>query len=105
MLLLHTARATGSSHLLLGTTLTSLSISLISAVAQGGGFTVHEERQEEWMNVHVVTPLKDVGIKECAAWLWWGKLQAVLSLPESKEQGIGKLTQGMLEHFFSPFSY
>lgn len=101
MILLHSARAYGSSHILLGTTLTSLSISLISSVSQGGGFTVREEREEEWMmslkgnGIRVVTPLRDVGIKECAAWLWWAKLRTVTVPPQNiKEQGIGKLTQG-----------
>ncbi|KAI0956216.1 hypothetical protein AcV7_006667 [Taiwanofungus camphoratus] len=48
LLLLHTAIDTGSSHLVLGTSLTSLAISLISGVAQGRGFNVKEEMQEEW---------------------------------------------------------
>ncbi|KAJ7066993.1 hypothetical protein C8F01DRAFT_1119892 [Mycena amicta] len=101
ILLLHTAWATESSHLLLGTCLTSLSISLISSISQGGGFVVREEAQEEWQpddssrrKVLVSRPLRDVGMKECAIWAWWRGLGVV-----GKEkylggkQGIGSLTK------------
>ena len=38
----------GCSHLLLGTNLTSLSVSLLSSISSGGGFNVPEEIFEEW---------------------------------------------------------
>ncbi|KAL0954500.1 hypothetical protein HGRIS_003467 [Hohenbuehelia grisea] len=111
VLLLSMARATGSSHLVLGTTLSSLSISLISGIAQGGGFTVREEVQEEWSpaavegdqsgvrkgSVRVVRPLRDIGIKECAAWAWWAKLKVVgrEKIPHAN-QGIGALTKDFI---------
>jgi cytoplasmic tRNA 2-thiolation protein 2 len=49
LLLLYTASSIGASHLVLGTSLTSLSISLISSIAQGGGFVVPQTIQEEWV--------------------------------------------------------
>src|SRR5258708_32943153 len=49
LLLLYTAYSIGASHLVLGTSLTSLSISLISSIAQGGGFVVPQSIQEEWI--------------------------------------------------------
>jgi len=95
MMLLHTARATKSSHLLLGTSLTSLSISLVSSISQGGGFSVPQASQEEWTppgvnlplidgkrrawcgEVRVIRPLREAGVKECAAWAWWHRLLVV----------------------------
>ncbi|KAF8917420.1 hypothetical protein CPB85DRAFT_1374222 [Mucidula mucida] len=83
LLLLYTARTSGSSHLVLGTSLTSLSISLISSISQGAGYVVREEAQEEWMGnglakpIRIVRPLRDIGMKECAAWAWWHDLTIV----------------------------
>jgi len=111
ILLLHTARSTGSSHLLLGTSLTSLSISLISSISQGGGFVVREEAQEEWtprsstngrqLNGHkdgmirIIRPLRDVGLKECAIWAWWNGLVVVgRERFSGSKQSIGTLTRG-----------
>lgn len=114
MLLLHTALSTGSSHLLLGTSLTSLSISLISSISQGGGFAVREEAQEEWTpkisansqqakgykneTIRVIRPLRDIGMKECAIWAWWGGLTVVgrERFPNGK-QSIGALTRGEIQ--------
>lgn len=101
LLLLYTARATGSSHLLLGTSLTSLSISLISSISQGAGFIVREEAQEEWkahnmaQAIRVVRPLRDIGMKECTAWAWWHNLSVVGKerIPGST-QDISFLTKG-----------
>lgn len=106
LLLLYTAHATSSSHLLLGTTLTGLSIKLISGVATGGGFVVREEAEEEWApgfkagddrnhTVKVIRPLKDMGVKECAAWIWWNELEVVPRAPgTAAKQDIGELTKG-----------
>ncbi|OSD06470.1 hypothetical protein PYCCODRAFT_1474610 [Trametes coccinea BRFM310] len=130
LLLLHTALQTGSSHLVLGTSLTSLAVSLISGVAQGAGFNIREETQEEWVpepevstssadpsenaagakeekqksrkgkrTVRVVRPLRDVGMKECAAWAWWSGVPVI-----GKEKwgwagakpGIGTLTKDFI---------
>jgi len=111
LLLLYTAQSTNSSHLLLGTSLTSLSISLISSISQGGGFVVREEVHEEWIpntppnsevmngrkkaNVRISRPLRDIGLKECAIWAWWKGLKVVgrEKLPGTK-QGIRTLTEG-----------
>jgi len=110
MLLLYTASSTKSSHLVLGTSLTSLSIALISSISQGGGFVLREENEEEWEPdtnafegevvhsgaIRVIRPLRDVGIKECALWAWWRDLKMVVgrgTLPGAK-QGIGGLTKG-----------
>jgi cytoplasmic tRNA 2-thiolation protein 2 len=113
LLLLHTAMATGSSHLLLGTSLTSLSISLISSISQGGGFVVREEAQEEWTprvsvntkrpnghkngTVRTVRPLRDIGVKECGIWAWWNGLEIIgrERFPGGR-QNIGTLTKGEL---------
>ncbi|KAJ6494855.1 hypothetical protein C8R47DRAFT_1117514 [Mycena vitilis] len=106
LLLLHTAWSTESSHLLLGTCLTSLSVSLISSISQGGGFVVREEAEEEWQpTVHVGSkravrvsrPLRDVGMKECAVWAWWRGLKVVgkESILGGK-QGIGALTKNFI---------
>lgn len=87
MLLLYTAASKRCSHLLLGTSLTSLSISLISSISQGGGYSVKEEAYEEWsyrknqetinQSVRVIRPLRDLGTKECAFWAWWCRLKIV----------------------------
>ena len=113
LLLLHTAASRRSSHLILGTSLTSLSINLISGIAQGAGFSVAEEAKEEWnpppkslvenhdgskhITVRIVRPLRDVGIKECALWAWWCGLTIVGTstlLSDGEKHGIGSLTRG-----------
>ncbi|KAF9003984.1 hypothetical protein BDQ17DRAFT_1279401 [Cyathus striatus] len=107
LLLLHTASAQQCSHLLLGTSLTTLSIALISGIAQGGGFSVREEAQEEWMresegekgqmSVRVVRPLREVGIKECMIWAWWNGLKVVgRERYLGGRQGIGALTRDFI---------
>ncbi|KAF9223651.1 hypothetical protein BS17DRAFT_110430 [Gyrodon lividus] len=88
LLLLYTARSCHASHLLLGTSLTTLSISLISCISQGGGHSIPEELQEEWAcgestaaekpdTIRVVHPLRDVTMKECAAFAWWNTIAVV----------------------------
>lgn len=106
LLLLHTAASRRSSHLILGTSLTSLSINLISGIAQGAGFSVAEEAKEEWnpklengITVRIVRPLRDVGLKECALWAWWCGLPIVgtsTPLNDVGKHGIGSLTRGDL---------
>ena len=100
LVLLYAAASARSSHLLLGTTLTSLSVGLIAGVATGAGFVVREEAGETWgegEGVRVVKPLRDMGTKECAAWAWWHAL-AVPGNPKytnpGVRQGIGGLTRG-----------
>lgn len=110
VLLQHTALKTESSHLLFGTSLTSLAVSLISSVSQGGGFHVKEEMQEDWVpdtrlsenskikSVRLIRPLKDVSVKECGVWAWWSRLRVVgreqWTWPGAKP-GIGRLTKGV----------
>ena len=106
LLLLHTAASRNASHLILGTSLTSLSVNLISGIAQGAGFSVAEEAKEEWsprsensITVRIVRPLRDVGIKECALWAWWRGLPIVGTSTLSNGDGkhaIGSLTRGDL---------
>jgi cytoplasmic tRNA 2-thiolation protein 2 len=97
ILLYHTARATSSSHLLLGTSLTSLSISLISSISQGGGYAIREEMEEEWSSIRLIRPLRDIGIKECAALAWWSQLEVIgKEKPASLKQSIGGITEGPL---------
>ncbi|OCH83976.1 hypothetical protein OBBRIDRAFT_840060 [Obba rivulosa] len=118
VLLLHTAAETDSSHLLLGTSLTSLAISLIRGIGQGAGFNIEQEIQEEWLSdirppnfdsndranenqkgVRVIRPLRDVGLKECAFWAWWEKLRIVgedrTGWPDSRQE-IGGLTKDFI---------
>jgi cytoplasmic tRNA 2-thiolation protein 2 len=125
VLLLTVARSTGSSHILLGTSLTSLSISLISSISQGGGFAVRETQYEEWDGnlglkqplpdsatkpgylgpIRIVRPLHDVADKECGAWSRWASLNVVGrdKWPGSR-QDIEGLTQGM-SILYSLFSF
>ena len=106
VLLLHIARSTDSSHLLLGTSLTSLAISLISGISQGGGYNVREEAQEDWTpppaskddkerTIRLVRPLREVGVKECGAYAWWRRLEVIgrEKWPGGR-QSIGGLTKG-----------
>jgi len=107
VLLLHVAQSTNSSHVLLGTSLTSLAISLISGVSQGGGYNVREEAQEDWTppstsaggkerDIRLVRPLRDVGVKECGTYAWWRGLKVIgkEKWPGGR-QSIGGLTKGM----------
>ena len=110
LLLLYTAYSIGASHLVLGTSLTSLSISLISSISQGAGFVVPQAIQEEWIpplvkrtpgttswsgEVRLIRPLRDVSMKECTAWVWWHQLLVVgkQRVPIS-ERTINNLTKG-----------
>ncbi|KAF9243519.1 hypothetical protein BU15DRAFT_86462 [Melanogaster broomeanus] len=88
LLLLYTSLSRQASHLLLGTSLTTLSISLISCIAQGGGYSIPEELQEEWTSgesttdekpdtIRVVRPLRDITMKECAAFAWWNSIPVI----------------------------
>ncbi|KAL1744468.1 hypothetical protein HDZ31DRAFT_38611 [Schizophyllum fasciatum] len=101
MLLLHTAVSHGCSHLALGTSLTSLSVSLIASISQGGGFAVREELGEEWTKqearLKIVRPLHEIGMKECAAWAWWESLPIAgkQKLPGGKN-GITSLTKDFI---------
>ncbi|KAG1848282.1 hypothetical protein F4604DRAFT_1973925 [Suillus subluteus] len=55
VLILHMAHSRGSSHLLFGSSLMLLSISLLSSISQ------------------VIRPLRDITAKECAVYVWWNK--------------------------------
>ncbi|KAG0696207.1 hypothetical protein DFH29DRAFT_212442 [Suillus ampliporus] len=88
VLILHTAHSKCSSHLLFGSCLTSLSISLLSSISQGGGYAIREELQEEWRPVaasgskpggvlRVIRPLRDVTAKECAVYAWWNDVTVI----------------------------
>lgn len=106
VLLLHVAQSTNSSHLLLGTSLTSLAISLISGISQGGGYNVREEAQEDWTPpptskdgkeraIRLIRPLRDTGVKECGTYAWWRRLKVIgkEKWPGGR-QSIGGLTKG-----------
>ena len=112
LLLLYTAYSIGASHLVLGTSLTSLSVSLISLISQGGGFVVPQAIQEEWVppfvkstpgatswngEIRLIRPLRDVNMKECNAWVWWHQLSVVgKQRIQISERTIGNLTKGRL---------
>ncbi|EGO24176.1 hypothetical protein SERLADRAFT_415378 [Serpula lacrymans var. lacrymans S7.9] len=104
-------RRTRSSHLLLGTSLTSLSVSLISSISQGGGYALREELQEEWSSEHddntelkdmlnsvrVVRPLRDIVMKECAAYARWNNVKVVgREKLSGANHGIGGLTKDFI---------
>ncbi|KAG8213127.1 hypothetical protein J3R82DRAFT_11529 [Butyriboletus roseoflavus] len=107
LLLLYTARSRWASHLLLGTSLTTLSISLISCISQGGGHSILEELQEEWHSgipttnentnaIRVVRPLKDVTMKECSMFAWWHSIHIVGRDKQTRATaGIPGLTKGI----------
>jgi cytoplasmic tRNA 2-thiolation protein 2 len=112
VLILYTAYSRGSSHLLFGTSLTSLSVSLLSSISQGGGYVVHEELQEEWAPVstsgsklggalRVVRPLREVTAKECAVYAWWNDI-AVIGRDKQRRAilGIAGLTKGTESSLF-----
>ena len=106
MLLQHTARTHGCSHLLLGTSLTTLSVNLINAVANGAGYTLAFEKDEGLQSpdsgvVRVVRPLREISMKECAAYIRWRSLlvignQRLLSTSTSNKDSISGLTKGSL---------
>ena len=90
----HHARILGASHLLLGTSLSSISSSMISRICQGGGFTLASERGRYTDNLHVIAPLQDVMAKECAAWLKWNDLQTMGGTVPRPLASIESLTRG-----------
>lgn len=90
----HHARALGASHVLLGTSLSSISSAMISRICQGGGFTLASERGNHTNNLNVVVPLQDVMAKECAAWLKWNDLQTIGGIVPRPVASIESLTRG-----------
>lgn len=66
---------------------------------------MREEAQEDWVptsgkSVRIVRPLRDLGMKECAAHAWWKQLSVVgkEKWPNAK-QSIGGLTKGTFHVF------
>ena len=94
--------------MLLGTSLTTLSISLISSISQGGGHSILEESQEEWRSgipitnentdsIRVVRPLRDVTMKECSIFAWWNSIRVVGRDRQTRATaGIPGLTKGIV---------
>ena len=102
--------------MLLGTSLSSLAISLISGISQGGGYNVCEEAQEDWAPpstpkdgkeraIRLVRPLRDVGVKECGMYAWWRGLKVIgkEKWPGGR-QSIAGLTKGALAEGACPCS-
>ncbi|QRV89739.1 cytoplasmic tRNA 2-thiolation protein 2B [Ceratobasidium sp. AG-Ba] len=97
LLLQHTAHQTSSSHLLLGTSLTSHAINLLDAVANGAGFTIRQITEETWRGVRIVRPLREIADKEIAAGVWWrrvGVMPRTVGVPS--ESGITRLTKDFI---------
>ena len=114
ILLLHAAARQQCSHLVLGTSMTSSGIDLISGIAAGSGVNGFDKGGELWMPdpdvlsspVHVSRPLSDIGMKECTAWVFWHNLEVVEGgldpqkpstkrvVSATKPLGISSLTQG-----------
>lgn len=106
ILLQYTARQTQSSHLLLGTSLTSYAVDLLDAVAIGAGFSIRQVGEETWEGLKIVRPLKEVTDKEVAAGVWWRRVDV---MPASvgggamhfAQSGITNLTKGLLLSYYS----
>ncbi|KAG8704789.1 hypothetical protein FRC08_002036 [Ceratobasidium sp. 394] len=97
LLLQHTAHQTQSSHLLLGTSLTSHAVGLLDAVAHGAGFAIRQIAEETWRGVRIVRPLREIADKEVAAGVWWRRvavMPATMGIPE--ESGITHLTKDFI---------
>ncbi|KAG8748268.1 hypothetical protein FRC10_007658 [Ceratobasidium sp. 414] len=97
LLLQHTAHQTQSSHLLLGTSLTSHAVGLLDAVAHGAGFAIRQIAEETWRGVRIVRPLREIADKEIAAGVWWRRvavMPATMGIPE--ESGITRLTKDFI---------
>lgn len=88
------AASRACSHLLLGTTLTSLSIGLMSSIAEGGGFHLQQELEENIDKLRIVRPLRDVNLKEASAYLWWNGLKVISHVATEQSRGIRDLLKG-----------
>ena len=59
-----------------------------------------KSKKQPKRTVRVVRPLRDIGMKECAAWAWWSRIPVVGKekwvWPGAKP-GIGTLTKGALQ--------
>ncbi|KAG8863923.1 hypothetical protein FRC20_010456 [Serendipita sp. 405] len=100
-LLERTAKSLGVSHLLLGRSLSSVSIALLSSICSGRGSTIGEERQSSQEGVVSLNPLRELGSKECAACVWWYSLNVISSPILHLESGgstasISRLTRAFL---------
>lgn len=96
LLLLHTAKRLHCSHLLFCDSLTSLSVSLISSIASGGGLHIANEREEMWESIQVVKPLHDLTSKECAAAFHWRQLHMIgAGNVEHPYHGITEVAKGL----------
>lgn len=99
LLLQHTALNTSSSHLLLGTSLTSHAVGLLDAVANGAGFTIRQVAEETWRGVRVVRPLREIADKEVAAAVWWRRVEVMpgsVGMDVSEQNGITRLTKDFI---------
>ena len=132
MLLLHAARSAkyNCSHLLMADSLSTIAASLISSVAEGGGFNLKAEWEERWVGdmknpgvdvntdsknveseksaeeVMILKPLRDVTAKECGVFFQWRGMSSLVPNglfkgDEDVDQGIRKLTRGALEFLIS----
>lgn len=59
-----------------------------------------EQRDETWEGIQISRPLREVGAKECAAWLWWRRIDVLprsiesLRAAEKEPTTIQRLTRG-----------
>lgn len=107
VLLQYTAAQYGCSHLILGTSMTAAGTGLIANIASGDSLGEFNEG-ELWSSpkktfVHVSRPLRDVGMKECAAVAWWSQLDVVgkdrANNGAGQSLGISALTRGICSYF------
>ncbi|KZS92598.1 hypothetical protein SISNIDRAFT_550573 [Sistotremastrum niveocremeum HHB9708] len=95
-ILVHLASWTRSSHLLMGTSLTSLSVGLINCVSQGGGYHVHEEQEEVLDGIRIIRPLRDTSAKEVAYYAWWSGLDVPGRQRPTTLSGIKEQTRAFI---------
>lgn len=124
VLLLHCAQSQryNCSHILPSDSLTNIAVNLIDSVAEGAGFSLKNEWEEDWSpdpiltdavgssskqgeagktqsrTVRILKTLRDVTAKECGVFFHWRGLK-LFGRPQvvPPDQGIWKLTRGLFK--------
>ena len=78
-LLERTAKSLGATHLLLGRNMSSLSMALLSNICSGRGASISDETVASWDGLLSFNPLRDLGSKECATYLYWNNIRVISS--------------------------
>lgn len=99
-LLERTAKSLGATHLILGRNMSSLSIALLSNICSGRGASISDETVASWNGLLSFNPLRDLGSKECASYVYWNNLK-VISRVNSLEDWSG--TSASISHLTREF--